>query len=191
MARRGRRATSGGRSRSPRRRRRRRRLDRVRALVLPARGRRDAAAARRGADEPRAGPPRSARHRSTRTPRAKLRVFARQGPDDVAVVPRGFGAVPGRGAPDRVLRRRPAAGRAADPRRAQPRERRRRDRRRARGRRCPTRRSPTRSNVPGCRAPHRGGRDRRRRPLRQRLEGDERRRGAARARVVSRAGAST
>ncbi len=28
---------------------------------------------------------------------AKLRIFARQAPDDVAVVPRGFGAVPGRG----------------------------------------------------------------------------------------------
>ena len=44
-----------------RRRRRRRRVDRVRALVLPARGRRDAAAAGRGADEPRARPPRPAR----------------------------------------------------------------------------------------------------------------------------------
>ena len=38
------------------------RLDRLRALVVPARGRRDAATAGRGADEPRAGPPRPARH---------------------------------------------------------------------------------------------------------------------------------
>ena len=51
-----------------------------------------------------------------------------------------------------------------------------------------TTRSPSALRAfPGGRAPHRGGRYRRRRPLRQRLEGDERRRRAPRARVVRRA----
>ena len=84
----------------------------------------------------------------------------------------------------RVRRRRPAARRAADPRRAQPRERRGRDRRRARDRgpRCRDRRGAP--DVSRGRAPHRGDRDGRRRPLRQRLEGDERGSSASRARVV-------
>ena len=63
---------------------------------------------------------------------AKLRMFELQTEDDFAVLPRGFGPVPGGAQLHRVPRRRPAAGRAADPRRAQPRERRRRYRRRAR-----------------------------------------------------------
>ena len=52
----------------------------------------------------------------------------------MAVVPRGFGAMPGGATRGRVRRRRRPAGRAVDPRRAQPRERRRRDRRGARDR---------------------------------------------------------
>ncbi len=112
-------------------------LGRLRAVVVPARGRARARLRRRGAAQPRAGPPRPPRRRSTAYRDAKLRIFERA---RAKVVPRGLGP---RG--DRVLRRRRAARRAADPRRAQPRERRggdggrarRRDRRRARSqRRC-------------------------------------------------------
>ena len=46
---------------------------------------------------------------------AKLRVFENQRPDDVAVVPRGFGAVPGAGRRIEFAGRRPASGRAAHP----------------------------------------------------------------------------
>ena len=131
------RGTSAGRSRASSGRRRRC-LGRLRALVLPARGRRHAATADRRAAQPRARP-----HRPPRLVRgvrdAKLRIFENQVRDDVAVVPRGFGPVPGAARRDRVRRRRRAAGRAADPRRAQPRERRRRDGRGAR-RRCSGRR---------------------------------------------------
>ena len=118
---------------------------------------------------------------------AKLRIFENQGAEDVAVVPRGFPPVPGRGAADRVRRGRSAAGRAAPPWPPQPRERGRRDRRRARARR--PRRADRRgaADVRGGRAPARGGRHRRRRALRQRLEGDERRRRAAGARGDRRA----
>ena len=66
---------------------------------------------------------------------AKLRIFENQELGDVAVVPRGFRSVPGRGSPRRLRGRRPAPGRAADPRRAQPRERGRGNRRRQGGRR--------------------------------------------------------
>ena len=105
---------------------------------------------------------------------AKLRIFENQGAEDVAVVPRGFGPVPGEArriefdADDPL----PAEPR---PRAAQPRERRRRDRGRARARR--RRRADRRgaADVPGRPAPARAGRRGRRRPLRQRLEGDERR----------------
>ena len=44
---------------------------------------------------------------------AKLRIFENQGPDDVAVVPRGFRACPGPGPARRVRGRRPASRRAA------------------------------------------------------------------------------
>ena len=44
---------------------------------------------------------------------AKLRIFENQALGDVAVVPRGFGAVPGAGSPGRVRRRRSAPRRAA------------------------------------------------------------------------------
>ena len=118
---------------------------------------------------------------SRRTADAKLRIFENQTGDDVAVVPRGFGPVPGCRAPRRVRGGRRAAGRAADPGRAQPRERGRRDRRRPRRRhrRCGDRGGA--AHVPRRRAPARArGRDRRR-PLRQRLEGDEHRRRAPRA----------
>ena len=167
------------------RRRRARCLDRVRALLVPARGRLDPPAARCSADEPRARPPRPTRRprglRAREAPHLRAPgARRRRGP-----APR-LRCGPGRGEPDRVRGRRPAAGRAADPGRPQPRERRRRDGRRAcdrRARRCDRRRAVI---VPRGRAPHRGGRDRRRHPLRQRLESDERRRGAAGARVLSR-----
>ena len=109
-----------------RRRRACRRVDRLRALELPARGRRPLPAADRRAAQPRARPPRPPRRlrvvpggeaadlreperRGRRRRAARLRHRARFGPTG------------------RVRRRRRAAGRAADPRRAQPRERGRRD----------------------------------------------------------------
>ena len=62
----GRARRGGGEHRPPadvaRRAVRRRRLDRLRALVVPARGHADAAPARRGAPQPGARPPRPARH---------------------------------------------------------------------------------------------------------------------------------
>ena len=111
-----------------------RRVGRLRALVVPARGRRDAATAGRGAPQPRAGSPRPARRlrRLRRREAAHLREpGSRRRRGRAARVRRRSG----RGAADRVRGRRPAAGRAADPRRAQPRERRRRDGRGAGGRR--------------------------------------------------------
>ncbi len=114
---------------------------------------------------------------------AKLRIFERA---SVAVVPRGL-----RPSGDRVRGRRPAPGRAADPRRAQPRERRRRDGRRSRGghRRRRDRRGA--ADVPRDRAPPRAGRRGRWRPVRERLEGDERRGRAAGARRPTRTSRST
>ena len=71
-----------------------RRLDRLRALLVPARGRDDARAARRRAHEPRARPSRPTRHLRDYE-QIKLSLFERQSEDDVAVVPRGFRPVPG------------------------------------------------------------------------------------------------
>ena len=65
---------------------------------------------------------------------AKLRIFENQAAEDVAVVPRGFGPIPGDAPRVEFAARRPAAGRAVHPRRAQPRERRRGHGRRARRR---------------------------------------------------------
>ena len=109
---------------------------------------------------------------------AKLRIFERA---RAKVVPRGLGL-----AGDRVLGRRPAAGRAAAPRRHN-RENAAAATAAARAAGSPTRRSPQALRTfPGV--PHRlelvG--ERRRRPLRERLEGDERRRGAAGARGLRR-----
>ncbi len=92
--------------------------------------------------------------------------------------------VPGRAgcrAPRRVRARRRAPRRAAPAGDAQPRERRRRDRRRAR--RGHSRRGDRRGppHVRRRSAPARAGRRGRRRPLRERLEGDEPRGGRARA----------
>ncbi len=115
---------------------------------------------------------------------AKLRIFENQEPTDVAVVPRGFGPIPGRGAPDRVRR-------GDDPLPAEPRIPGAHNRENAaaatvaaRAAGLPDEAIASAAHVPRCRAPDRGARDDRRRALRQRLEGDERRRGAARARVV-------
>ena len=118
--------------------------------------------------------------RSTAYASAKLRVFERQGPDDVAVVPRGFRPVPGDArrvefAADDELPAEPlirgvhnrenaAAATAAARAVGVP------DDAIARGAR----------DLPRRRAPDRGGGDRRRRPLRERLEGDERGRGGSR-----------
>ena len=55
---------------------------------------------------------------------AKLRIFAHQGPDDVAIVPRGFRPVPGRARRVEFAADRRAPGRAPAAGRAQPRERR-------------------------------------------------------------------
>ena len=118
---------------------------------------------------------------------AKLRIFENQTAEDVAVVPRGFGPVPGAGAPGRVLGRRRVARRAADPRRAQPRERCRRDGGRSSGW---SRRRGDRGRADVLRgrpAPARARRRDRRRPLRQRLQGDEHRSCPARADGVRRA----
>ncbi len=115
---------------------------------------------------------------------AKLRIFETQVASDDAVVPRGFGPVPGVGRRHRVRRGRRAAGRASDPGRAQPRERRRSDGGRARGRDPGRRDRGGAADVPGRRAPHRGDRHDCGRPLHQRLEGDERRGCVARPRVV-------
>ena len=112
---------------------------------------------------------------------AKLRIFERAG---TAVVPQGSGL---EGAD--VRGRRPAPGRAANPGRAQPRERGRGDRRGARRGDRGRRDRGGAPDVPRRRAPARAGGRARRRPLRQRLEGDERRGGDARPRGVRRAAA--
>ena len=116
---------------------------------------------------------------------AKLRIFENQDADDVAVLPARVRPGPRDRAARRVRVRRPVTGRAPDPGRAQPRERRRRH---GRGPRCGRsatghRRGP--ALLPRRRAPDRGRRHDRRRALRERFEGDERRRRAACARVLS------
>ena len=124
------------------------RLGRLRALVVPARGRAHCSPARSRCCST------SSRDHLDRYDSfddyrdAKLRIFERA---RAKVVPRGLGS---RG--HRVRGRRPAAGRAADPRRAQPRERRRRDRRGARGRDRRRRDRRGAAHVPGRAAPARG-----------------------------------
>ena len=70
-------------------------MDRLRALELPARGHPRLPPSRRGAGQPRAGPPRPARlvRGLPRREAAHLREPAAR--DDTAVVPRGFDRVPG------------------------------------------------------------------------------------------------
>ena len=107
---------------------RRGRVGRLRALVLPARGRRTRCEPRdRRPAEPRARPPRPARH--------VRGVLGREAPHlraaDARTTPPSCRAAsapcPGSARARRVRRRRHASGRAAHPRAAQPRERRRRD----------------------------------------------------------------
>ena len=88
-----------------RRRHRRGGLDRLRALELPARGHRRASA--RGSPcSSTSTPDHLDRHASLEDYRAaKLRIFENQTAEDVAIVPRGLRADPGRGAADRVLAR--------------------------------------------------------------------------------------
>ena len=110
---------------------------------------------------------------------AKLRIFENQGPDDVAVVPRGFGRIDGAARRVEFDAGRRAAGGAADPRRAQPRERGRRGGRRGAGGRSRTRRRSPRACAPFPGVPHRlePVRRDRRRPVRQRLDRDQHARG--------------
>ena len=93
----------------PRRRRRRRHVGRLRALVVPARGRRHAPLPRSRCCST-SSPITSTGTASFEAYRdAKLRIFENQVASDVAIVPRGFGAVPGAGRRRRVRRRRRAA----------------------------------------------------------------------------------
>ena len=146
---------------------------RLRADELPARGRTHPRARRRRAAQPGAGPSRPPRHLRG-VPRREAANLRTRGDLD-----RPGGQRP---AGSRLERRRAAAGRAADPRRAQPRERRRRD---ASGARAGRPRGGDRRGarvVSRCRASARADRGDRRRPLGERLEGDDRRRRRARAR---------
>ena len=77
---------------------------------LPARGRARVRLRGRGAAQPRAGPPRPARHASTPTATPKLRIFERA---RAAVVPRGFASGKSLAGDSRVPARRRAAGGAA------------------------------------------------------------------------------
>ena len=115
---------------------------------------------------------------------AKLRIFEAQTEDDTAVVPRGFGDVPGWARRVEFRFDDPLPAEPLDPRPAQPRE-------RGRRHRCGSRRRDRRrrdrggaAHVSGRPAPDRARAGARRRPLRQRLEGDERRRSPPRARVL-------
>ena len=101
---------------------------RLRALELPARGRREAALPRRRPAQPHARPPRPARLVRA-LPRREAPHLREPGRGRRRRRPARIRPGPGRRAPRRVLARRPAAGGAAHSRRAQPRERRRRDRR--------------------------------------------------------------
>ena len=167
----------------PRRGGPRRRLDRLRAVVVPARGRRHPAAACRGAHEPRAGSHRPARL-VRRICRGEAEGVPASGPRRRRRRPARLRPGAGLGPPGGVLRRRSAAVRAEDSGRAQQGERRRGHRRRACDRRARRGDRAGARALPRCRAPHRGGRDPRRSALRERLEGHERGRRAPRARVV-------
>ena len=146
-------------------------MDRLRALELPARGRPLACVRRRRPPQPRARPPRPARHFRC-VPRREaphLRARARQGRSARL-----------RDRRDRVLRRRPAAGGATDSRAPQPGERRRRDRSGPRRRRARRRDRRGTRHVPRSPAPAGAGARAARRSLGQRLEGDEHRGGPPR-----------
>ena len=155
------------------------RLDRLRALVLPARGRRDAAPAGRRAPQPRARPPRPPRHlRGLRATRSSGSSRTRTA-DDVAVVPRGFGPIPG------AARRVEFA--ADDPLPAEPRIPGAHNRENAAAATAAARAAGIADDAiaealrtfPGVPHRHRARARARGRPLRERLEGDERRRRAA------------
>ena len=180
----------------PRRRRRRQRrpcaergggagrdVDRLRALELPARGHPRLPSSRRSAGQPRAGSPRPARlvRGLPRREAAHLREPA--GRETRRCVPRGFGRVPGSaarvefdaddplpaepGLPGRHNRENAAAATAA-----------------ARAAGIPDEAiAEALQTFPGVASPARARRRDRRRALRQRLEGDEHRRGPARARL--------
>ena len=122
------------------------RMDRLRAVELPAGGRARARVRDRGAAEPRAGPPRPPRLVRGLPRREAAHLRAGEDEDRPARA---------RARRDRVLGGRPAPGRAAHPRRPQPRERRRRDRGCPRGRRA--RRADRRgaAHVPRSPAPAR------------------------------------
>ena len=98
-------------------------LGRVRAVVVPARGRRDAAAARRRPPQPRAGPPRPARH-IRRVRRHEAPDLRAPGGGRHRGRPSGVRLDPRRRTPGRLRGDRRASRRAAHPRAAQPRERR-------------------------------------------------------------------
>src|ERR671936_380832 len=150
-----------------------RRARRLRALQLSARGRAHARVRGRRAAQPRARPPRPLR--------LVRGIPRRKAPDLRARAHEGRPARP-RPRRYRVLGRRSAAGRAPHARSSQPRECR-------RGRCCRQgpwrRRCRARESAPrfsGSPPPARAGARVQRRPLRKRLEGDERRRRAAGAR---------
>ena len=136
---------------------------------------------------------------------AKLQAFARQGNDDVAVFPCGLGIETSGGCARRLCFGDEPAGRAGatapgqlwwddepllrgrrDPpaRSPQPRQRDGGGGGRARARAAPRGGGRRAAQLPRGRPPPRGGRAPRRRPVRQRLQGDQRRLGARRAALV-------
>ena len=143
----------------------------------------------RGAAQPRARPPRPPRHASRRTATRSCGSSRTRRADDVAVVPRGFGPVPG-GA-------RRVEFSADDPLPAEPRIPGAHNRENAAAATAAARAAGIADDAiaealrtfPGVAAPARAGRRDRRRALRQRLEGDEHRGRAARARRLRRAAA--
>ena len=158
------------------------RVDRLRAVVLPAGGRSRAALARRRAAQPRDRPPRPSRHVGGATARRSCE--SSRSAATSPIVPRGFGRAGGGiefSADDEL----PAEPRI--PRRPQPGERCRRGSRRARGRDPRLGDRTGARDVPGRAAPARARARARRRALGQRLDRDERRRCARGARSVRRA----
>ena len=147
---------------------------------------RDARLRRGGAAEPRARPSRPPRHVRgvPRREAADLRACARRASSRGSCLVASYPGI-------EFSAGRPAAGGAADPGRAQPRECGRGDRGGARGRGSATTAiAEALRDVRRRPAPARGRRRGRRRAVRQRLEGDERRRSATRARRIrGRAGA--
>ena len=166
------------------------RVDRLRALVLPARGRRHAAAADRRPAEPRARPPRPARLASTRTAtrssassRTRSRTTSRS---CRAASARSRARAAGSSSPATTRSRRSRCIPGAH------------NRENAAAATAAARAAGVADEAiaealrtfPGVAHRHRADRDDRRRPLRQRLEGDERRRCAACARIVPRRAAA-